>query len=114
MTTLQQRDESRDDAALAGATRVLMVWAVAAALIGALYRQRITATVEWWFLLCIFLSMSGLLAPVYGGFVYFSARRRMQRRKARAAAITTAVIFLLSLVAAALVIWMLKALGHLR
>ena len=102
------------DAAISGASRVLGLWVVLAAIIGAIWRTRITATVDAWFLLCMFLGASAVMSPVYGGFVYFGARRRELPRIARAAGITTITLFVLGLVCAGIMLWFLKALGGIR
>jgi len=102
------------DRAIQGVTRVLGVWVVLAAIIGAVWRTRITATVDAWFLLCMFLGASALMSPVYGGFVYFGARRRELPRMARAAGIATITLFVLGLVCAGIILWLLKALSGLR
>lgn len=100
-----------NDSPLAGVTPILLVWVLGAALIGAIYRRQITRTIQWSFLLELFLTASGLLSPIYGGLVYFGARRRDQRRKARASAITTTTLFLVSLASAAVIFWLLRMLG---
>ena len=74
-----------NDTALTGAVRVLGLWIVLGALIGAIWSMRLHSTVNSWFLVCVFLGASGALSPIYGGFIYFSARRREQKRTARGA-----------------------------
>ncbi len=102
------------DSALTGASRVLGLWILFSALIGVIWRTRLHATIDSWFLLCMFLGASGCLAPVYGGLIYFGARRRAQPRSARAAGIATIVLFIVGLAFAGFLVWMLKALGGLR
>ena len=102
------------DTAGSGASRVLGPWIVLAAIIGAVWRTRITAPVDAWFLLCMFLGASAVMAPLYGGFAYFGARRRQLPRAARAAGIATIVLFALGLAGAAMMLWFLKALGGMR
>ena len=102
------------DAAASGAGRVLGLWIVGAAIVGAIWRMRITAPVEAWFLLCMFLGASAVMSPVYGGLVYFGARRRELARAARGAGIATIALFVLGLVCSGYLLWFVKAVGGIR
>ena len=105
---------SANDTALSGATRVLGLWIVLGALIGAVWSTRLHSTVDSWFLVSVFLGASGALSPIYGGFLYFSARRREQTRTARGAGAVTITLFIFGLATAVIVLTMLKALSGLR
>lgn len=100
--------------ALDGAVRVLGIWIVLAAIIGAIWKTQITATVEPWFLLCLFLGTSALMSPVYGGLLYFGARRRELPHSARAAGAATIVLFVLGLAFAGFMLWFAKALNGMH
>jgi hypothetical protein len=103
-----------DGSALGGAGRVLGVWIVLGAIIGAIWRNRITAALQPLFLAGLYLGASALLAPVYGGILYFGARRRELRRAARGTGTAALTLFVLGLAFFVILGVLLKALSGLR
>ncbi len=111
---MKPQTASTDGSVLGGVARVLMVWIALGAIIGLIWRGHITATVDSWSLLGLFLGASALLAPVYGGIVYFGARRREQPQTARGAGTATITLFVLGLAFAAILFLLLRALSGLH
>jgi hypothetical protein len=102
-----------DGSLLAGAAKVLAMWAAIGVPLWAVWTLLVRdSAIGWQFLL--FLSAAALLSPAYGTVVYFGSLRRQQPKSARGALLATGLLMLAGLSFAGYIFWIVSAMRRLR